>query len=305
MVASAFSTTANSIRTPTPLFVNQQGDLQQEAQELLAKAQKLREEISASTAEGDSPASNRKSKAAIADTIATSTSNLKQSKWSVNYSTSPNTPGADADADANSIDTTATTYRLYLDIGREEGTWMDPRWGASERRIEGTLDVCFSSNPATAEVADKMVDDNQLGASSPCFMMQTANHARLKGGFDKMGVVSEQQGGYRVDGLSSSPRKSQTLRFFVTVDGTQDGDVSIPEGRLYFSLPCFVQGSSSSSNSSSNDQGSPPTVLLSNKEGIISVRQIGWHTGWRREESRILGVFRAVPIEKAQRVDGY
>lgn len=303
MVASAFSTTANSIRTPTPLFVNQQGDLQQEAQELLAKAQKLREEISASTAEGDSPASKRESKSTIAAT-ATSTSNLRQSKWSVNYNTSPDTGAdADADADTNSIDTTATTYRLYFDIGREEGTWMDPRWGASERRIEGTLDVCFSSNPATVEVADKMVDDNQMGASSPCFMVQTAKQARLKGGFDEMGVVTEQPGGYRVDGLSSSPRKSQTLRFYVTVDGTQDGDVSIPEGRLYFSLPCFVKGSSSSS--SSNDQGSPPTMLLSIKEGIISVRQIGWHTGWRREESRILGVFRAVPIEKAQRVDGY
>lgn len=43
-----------------------------------------------------------------------------------------------------------------------------------------------------------------------------------------------------------------------------------------------------------------------NDEGIISVRQVGWNTGWRREESRILGVFRAVPsIEKARRVDGY
>ena len=34
-------------------------------------------------------------------------------------------------------------YRLYIDIGREPGTWMDPRWGASSRRLEFTLDVSF------------------------------------------------------------------------------------------------------------------------------------------------------------------
>ena len=30
-------------------------------------------------------------------------------------------------------------YRLYVDIGREEGTWMEPRWGASGNRIEFTF----------------------------------------------------------------------------------------------------------------------------------------------------------------------
>ena len=40
-------------------------------------------------------------------------------------------------------DTVAAGYRLYVDIGREEGTWMDLRWGASGRRIEFSLDVPF------------------------------------------------------------------------------------------------------------------------------------------------------------------
>jgi hypothetical protein len=69
-----------------------------------------------------------------------------------------------------------------------------------------------------------------------------------------------------------------TLRLMVEAEGTkanQDyGDVSIPKGYLYFSLPCFGG-------------------QLSTKEGPVTVRQIGWHTGWRREENRILGVFRA------------
>lgn len=29
-----------------------------------------------------------------------------------------------------SLDENSNNYRLYLDIGREKGTWMDPRWGA-------------------------------------------------------------------------------------------------------------------------------------------------------------------------------
>jgi len=295
MFVSAFSTTkpipVHSLHTTnTQLFVNQQqGDLAQEAQELLAKAQKLREEINAATE--DAPAAT--ATATVATTTTTTTLQKKQSKWSVNY----DNDNVDNDDDTQQ----STTYRLYLDIGREEGTWMDPRWGASGRRIEGTLDVCFSSSPATKEITDRMVTDNQMGASSPCFTLQAAKWARLKGGFDEMGVVTEQQvgGGYRVDGSSSNMRNSQTLRFYVTVKGIQDGDVSIPEGRLYFSLPCFVKQQQSSTSNG------PPQIMLSSKEGIISVRQIGWHTGWRREESRILGVFRAVPIEKAQRVDGY
>ena len=66
-------------------------------------------------------------------------------------------------------------------------------------------------------------------------------------------------------------------------------DIFVPNGCLYFSLPCF--GNSISQ--------------LSTREGPVTVRQIGWHTGWRREESRIVGTFRAVPIEKAQARDGF
>ena len=67
------------------------------------------------------------------------------------------------------------------------------------------------------------------------------------------------------------------------------GDLSTPKGCLYFSIPCF--GGSIKN--------------LSMKEGPVTVRQIGWYTGWRREESRIVGTFKAVAIEKAQRKDGF
>lgn len=180
-------------------------------------------------------------------------------------------------------------YRLYFDIGREPGTWMDPRWGASGKRIEFTLDVRFLTEAkADPETVQGMVKDNLGGTSLPAFMLQTAEQARLRAGFDEMKCKN---GGYRID-LSNNQRNSNTLRCFVRVDGTRQGDygdINIPPGNLYLSLPVF---------------GNDPSQL-SKKEGIVTVRQMGWKTGWRREESRIVGVFRAVPIGNARRMDKF
>ena len=193
------------------------------------------------------------------------------------------------------------SYRIYLDIGREPGTWMDPRWGASGKRIECTLDVnmgedkeCSSEEIASALIKTVTTKTSKL---SPVFKLQHAPFARLRSGFDKMKI---DDGGYCIE---SGP-KSSTLRFCLSVSGTGGssasyGDISIPEGKLYFALPYFgtVQGDGSNKSS--------PSMSISKKEGTICVKQIGWHTGWRREESRILGVFRAVPLEEARRRDKF
>lgn len=193
-------------------------------------------------------------------------------------------------------------YRLNFDIGREEGTWMDPTWGRSGKRIEGSLDVSFQITPneiesnlgtgedpslAESEIMNKMVKDNLSGKSTAVRVIDSSVSARLRGGFDKMNCSG---GGYRID----IAKRGATVRFYVEVDGTEEGkgnygDIFIPKGCLYFSLPCFNN----------------TVKQLSIKEGIITVRQMGWHTGWRREESRIVGVFRAVPIEQARKRDKY
>jgi len=190
-----------------------------------------------------------------------------------------NLPTSDEDVDGED-------FRLYVDIGREDGTWMDPRWGASGRRIEFTLDVRFATDTLANEtVTSRMVQDNFGGKSSPTYIVQSAENARLRNGFDRMKCHG---GAYRIDVV----KNGATARFYMAVDGiggdSTYGDISVPKGCLYFSLPVFGNISQ-----------------LSTKEGIVSVRQIGWHTGWRREESRIVGTFRAVPIEKAKRVDGF
>jgi hypothetical protein len=172
-------------------------------------------------------------------------------------------------------------YRLYVDIGREEGTWMEPKWGASGSRIEFTLDVAFdnSGTPCPTEVAEKMVKDNFGGKSTVIQVLDSSKKARLRGGFDSMQSAG---GAYRLD----TNKKDATVRFFADVAGSSSsyGDINIPKGCLYFSLPCF--GGS--------------IRHLSRKEGPVTVRQTGWHTGWRRAESRIVGTFRAVPLDEAR-----
>jgi hypothetical protein len=201
------------------------------------------------------------------------------------------------DDQTSSTSTTAAGYRLYCDVGREDGTWMDPRWGASGRRVEFTVDVEFAlsfademgadGSLANDETCEKMVKDNFGGKSSQVRTVKSLKSARLRGGFDEMRCNG---GGYRIDvGGGNS-----VCRFFLECDGTPKrggtfGDVWIPKGCLYFSIPCF-------GNSVTN---------LSAKEGPITVRQIGWHTGWRREESRIVGVFRAKKLEEARKIDKY
>jgi len=257
------------------------------AKEWLKQAQEIRESIPDSVATSIPTTTNDDDK--DAQKKESNVSTATPSQWNV--------PDEDTYNDNPCIG-----YRLYVDVGREEGTWMDYQWGASGSRIEFTIDVSFvlpkntdttiSQDISTAgkDVIDKLSFDGRMIRSSPIRVLRSAPYCRLRGGFDKMGCIN---GGYRIDAPNSASPSSGTARFFIQVDGTSDavngksnyGDIDIPSGCLYFSLPCF--GNS--------------VRQLSSKEGIVSVRQTGWHTGWRREESRIVGTFRVLPIEEASR----
>jgi len=142
-----------------------------------------------------------------------------------------------------------------------------------------------------------MVDDNSFGQKGATCQVRTAPYARLRDGFDKMACSD---GAYRID--MNKKTKQATVRMVLEVAGTTQyadqqymyGDVSVPgPGCLYFSLPCFVNATSGT------------LQQLSTKEGLVSVRKMGWHTGWRREESQICGVFTAKPLAEAQQRDPY
>lgn len=243
-----------------------------EAESLREKAEKLRAEIEEN--------SSQKTRTATAS-ASTATESLESSAPLNPWAIVSSEPKEEGDRE----------FRLYADVGREEGTWMDPRWGASGKRIEFSLDVRLLSNRlATPEVAKKMVQDNTAGKSSQVFALETAEFARLRDGFDRMECTG---GAYRID---TDRNGRSTIRIVIEVEGTTRadqsyvyGDVSVPPGCLYFSLPCFGRGIDN----------------LSIKEGVVSVRQVGWHTGWRREESRILGVFTAKPLPEATKKDRF
>lgn len=276
--------------TPNILRLSAQADPQQseaeilkaEAEALKAQAEQLRSEIEQETRPGKSNTNSKSlgenNGAATTTPLIATTNTAAASPWAVPVSAGPTDDGDRG-------------YRLYADIGREDGSWMDPRWAASGKRIEFALDITLLTNRlATPEASKKMVWDNTMGKSSPVFALETAPFARLRNGFDRMECTG---GAYRID---AGKNGRNTLRMYVEVEGTTKadqsyvyGDVSVPAGCLYFSLPCFGSGINN----------------LSIKEGLASVRQIGWHTGWRREESRICGVFTAKSLLEAKKRDPY
>eukprot|EP01082_Thalassiosira_pseudonana_P000089 g140.t2 g140 contig1:336916-337824(-) len=252
-----------------------------EAERLMAKAKAIRDSI---------PTTNEQP--AGSDVSIGTSATHQDTKQSI-YSLPPhlNSPG--------------DRFRLYIDVGREKGTWMDPRWGASGRRIEFTIDVSFPVErvqAASSDIAESLLKSatSKSLSVSPVYNLNYAPSARLRGGFDKMAIRS---GGFCIESSASGKiSSSSTLRFCLSVDGTLNnfasyGDVSVPEGCLFFALPYFGTRTNSASDGKS--------MALSKKEGAITVKQMGWNTGWWREESRILGVFRAVPLEEARRRDKF
>lgn len=169
---------------------NEQQRLREEASALLSKARQLRLEI------GEKESST---------------------KTTVSRNT---TPGREPKATSSpwqvQIEEEGVGYRLYIDIGREDGTWMDRRWGASGRRIPFSIDVKFLTRFASESEADKMVKDNFGGKSSQTCVMASAKAARLREGFDMMNCHG---GAYRIDAAAGG---KYTVRFYLEVDGTKD-----------------------------------------------------------------------------------
>ena len=192
------------------------------AEQLLAQAKAIRDSIPSST-----------------DTIGTANDVM------VNVQNEFALPPSNSD-DSSGCCCSTNDYKLTVDIGREPGTWMDPRWGASGRRIEFTLDVSFpiitsssSENygssssggnreeevvvaSASRDIATSLLKcvTSQSNSVSRVYEMTYAPYARLKRGFDKMEILD---GGYCIETTSSNrASSSSTLRFFISVAGTED-----------------------------------------------------------------------------------
>ena len=160
---STHHTQTKNLLNPFSITLKSQADgkseegLRAEAEDLLFRARRLRLEIG----------SDIESEKVAVDTSANPFPSHVASSWSV------------------SSDHTGEGYRLYVDIGREEGTWMDRRWGASGRRIQFSIDVKFLTFLADESVASKMVKDNFIVPNYIHLNQQVAS-VWLINSFDKM-----------------------------------------------------------------------------------------------------------------------
>ena len=212
---AAFTTCSHGAFRSVPLYSSSNNDggnskvadLTKEASKYQEMAKKLRDELESS--QGPSSTSSSSSSSVVQEQQP-----LEQvegySKWS-----------CVVDERYRNANTPTYGYRLYADIGREDGTWMDPRWGASGNRIEFSLDVIFTNTLPIAEdaatITEAMVRDNLSGKSSATRVLSVASMARLRNGFDQMDCAP--LGGYRIDAQTNG---SGTARFYVRVNGTPE-----------------------------------------------------------------------------------
>ena len=192
---------------PEPQQEKEDDDLKSQAQELLRRAQEIR-------------------------------ASLPDEPTNATTMTTPAPPVSEFRVDPSSAAIPGEGYRLHVSIGREEGTWMDARWGASGRRIDFSLDVLFCTPQSSTQdqdddqndndqepwrpqpdMASRMVPDNLGGRRSATWRLVTAPYARLQQGFDRMKLTTV-EGAYRIDGGRGGG--AQTARFLVSVEGTPE-----------------------------------------------------------------------------------
>mmetsp|Transcript_38790 Transcript_38790/g.51111 ORF Transcript_38790/g.51111 Transcript_38790/m.51111 type:complete len:258 (-) Transcript_38790:227-1000(-) len=137
-----------------------------------------------------------------------------------------------------------TKWELTLDIGREKGTWMPPQWGAKGTRVEVDVEVEFTFDETKGQ--------------------QIVTPIRI---FSNFGPIKFSEGPWRIDGQFPN----SICRFNLGINEFVYDDIFLPEGKIYFNIPCW---------------GS----MLSKKTGGLSVRQKRWLV---RDESRMLGIFTA------------
>ncbi|KAL3908130.1 MAG: hypothetical protein SGARI_003206 [Bacillariaceae sp.] len=219
-VSSILAAQESSSSSDSPALVdvsekvdNAYTSLRDEAETLKAKAERLRQEIEKGESNRSPTAAennNLPNAASVTATTSVATANLLP--WSL----------VESDEQHEGQE-----FRFYVDVGREDGTWMDPRWGASGNRIPFTLDIkLLSDTLADATVAEKMVKDNSMGRSSQVFALESAPFARLRDGFDRMACHG---GAYRIDKDNGG---RYTIRMMIEVEGTK-ADQNYVYGDVY------------------------------------------------------------------------
>lgn len=135
-------------------------------------------------------------------------------------------------------------WRLDLDIGREEGTWMPEEWASSGARLSFSVDILIESDYAPSE-KDR---DGELKFMGPNAMrLAVLEDATFISSEGEQVVSLPEEGAWKLQ-LPKTKGAAGTLRFWFEAEQDPDlpegvaarrNDVTLPAERLYFMAKCW------------------------------------------------------------------
>jgi hypothetical protein len=159
-----------------------------------------------------------------------------------------------------------TRWKIVFNIGRERGTWMTEKWGASGDRLLFQVVVDLTEEPLYErdEFFQGVAGQKKLEIVE-AWVFSTGVGAASRG---RQPVAVKSQGGYKVL-PGKGPAGTDILRLYIEltdkVQSKADSDVYCPAGRVYgtcgyFATPGVLQDRSSGG--SERDQPHPKDMLM-------------------------------------------
>ena len=160
-------------------------------------------------------------------------SNAPASREESSSNTAPSTPRSRARDSLNLLD--GTRWKVMLNIGREQGTWMPKTWGASGERLLLNGEVDFDSQQLydREEFLNGITNAKQLKVHH-LYLGPTMTE-------DSREIKVKELGGWRV-AQGEGPMGTDILRFYIEIEEDvrhQGGDVYCPKGRVYCTCGYF------------------------------------------------------------------
>jgi len=137
-----------------------------------------------------------------------------------------------------------TRWKLSLDIGREEGTWMPKTWGVSGNRLILNMEIEFTQEQLYER-------EEFLGGLGGARILKVCDNQMILAPTIREGIrkIECLEGGWRI-GKGEGPKGTDILRFYLEVEdkiSRENGDVYCPPGRIYCNCGYFPFMTKSSS----------------------------------------------------------
>jgi hypothetical protein len=206
---------------------------------------------------------------------------------------------SDNSASAPSLD--GFECSLTVNVGREQGTWMEKDWAVSGARLVFPINVRFSDE----EVDLGIPGEEGLGGRYCKKLVVLDEFSRFVGSNGEE-TVRVADGGWATSPVSdrNAVNGENKLRFFLDFpDGASRNDVSVPAGRVYFSGVAFedtavVPSDLLSASSASIVEGPGSSGVVN--DGGLSIKKNGWANlyGALGDVNLILGRYKISPTKK-------